>query len=90
MGHLETKDARTGEEQGAIAQLIEALHVIIMDHRIDDVYLVAIGLGQSGDLQELKGQQVCGHTHPLIRVSPVGEEQDDSLLGLGHGPVGTS
>ena len=82
---LVSEDAGAREAEGAVAGLQDLLDVVLLDHRVQEDDLVALGRGARGDLQELEGQEVCAEHLAPARVGPVGEEHHDLFLLLDHG-----
>ena len=82
---LVAEDAGRGEEQRALAGLVDLSHVVRLDHRVDQDDLEAVCDGARCDLKELERQEV--RTEPLAarRIGAVRKEQDDLLLALDHG-----
>ena len=69
-------------KQRAVAGLDQALLVVVVDHRVDEHDLVALLVGDGGDLEELERCQVGCHAHALGRIGPVRHEQNETALAL--------
>ena len=85
---LVAEDARTREQQGSVAGLDQAFLVVVVHHRVDEHDLVALLIGERGDLQQLQRGQIRADAHTLRRIGAVRQEQDDSLLALDHEVLG--
>ena len=84
VGDLVAEDARAREEECAVAGLHDSLHIVLVDHRIDDLDLVALLIWDACDLEELQREQVRAHADSLRWVCPVWQEEDQALFMLNH------
>ena len=81
---LVAEDAGGGEEQGALAGLVDLPEIVRLDHRVDHHDLEPVRHGAGGDLQQLERQEVRAEPLTARGVGAVGKEQDDLVLALDH------
>ena len=85
---LIAEDARAGETKRPLASLIDLLHVVGIDHGVDQDDLVALLGRAGGDVQQLKRQKVGTEHLPPRGVGAVRKEQNDFAFALDHDQAG--